>query len=146
MRSFLEDEVELVLIGDHQASSVNSMLDSSVLHTCHDFSGKHSLRELAAVLHRCDVLLSPDTGPMHVADAVGTPTVGLFAVSPASKTGPYQYKKGVIDKYKEALSLLNLKIENVSWRKRVHKKKAIELIEVEEVVDKIHDVLYKNFS
>ena len=43
-----------------------------------DLCGATSLRELAAVLERCDLVISNDTGPMHVAVAVGAPTVGIF--------------------------------------------------------------------
>jgi len=37
-----------------------------------------TLRQLAAMIERCDVLLSNDTGPMHISVAVGTTTVALF--------------------------------------------------------------------
>ena|GEM_PF-23472 len=45
-----------------------------------DLSGKTSLKELAAVLGKCDLLVCPDSGPMHVAAALGVPVVGIFAL------------------------------------------------------------------
>lgn len=39
-----------------------------------------SLRELAAIVSRCQVLVSNDTGPMHLGPSVGVPTLGLFSV------------------------------------------------------------------
>ena len=42
------------------------------------FAGRLSLRQLAALLQQCRVLVSNDSGPVHVAAAVGTPTVTLF--------------------------------------------------------------------
>lgn len=42
------------------------------------FTGRLSLRQLAALLQHCRVLVSNDSGPVHVAAAVGTPTVTLF--------------------------------------------------------------------
>ena len=47
-----------------------------------------SLKLLPALLQRCAVLVTGDTGPMHLAITVGTPIVGLFAVSDATRSGP----------------------------------------------------------
>jgi heptosyltransferase-2/heptosyltransferase-3 len=46
-----------------------------------DLTGKLSVRETMAVLERLDLFLSPDTGPMHMACAVGTPSVSVFGPS-----------------------------------------------------------------
>ncbi len=43
-----------------------------------DFSGRLTVAELAALLHRCRLLISNDSGPVHVAAAVGTPVVDIF--------------------------------------------------------------------
>lgn len=42
------------------------------------FAGTLQIRQLAACIEKCDLFLTNDTGPMHVAAAVGTPTVALF--------------------------------------------------------------------
>jgi heptosyltransferase-2 len=51
-------------------------------------SGQTSLRELCAALKACDVVLTNDTGPMHVAAAVGTPVVVPFGSTSPELTGP----------------------------------------------------------
>lgn len=51
-------------------------------------AGQTSLRELMALLKLCRVLLTNDTGPMHVADALGTPVVVLFGSTSPELTGP----------------------------------------------------------
>lgn len=51
--------------------------------------GRTSLKTLAAVYRRATVLLSTDTGPMHLAAAVGTPVVALFGPTAPWRTGPY---------------------------------------------------------
>jgi len=53
-----------------------------------NLAGKTTLRELCALLKRCRVLLTNDTGPMHVAAAVGTPVVALFGSTSMELTGP----------------------------------------------------------
>ena len=48
-----------------------------------------TLLELAAVARRAAFCLGSDTGPLHLAAAVGTPCVGLYGPWPADKHGPY---------------------------------------------------------
>ena len=52
-------------------------------------SGRTSIRRLAAVLARCHVLVTNDTGPMHVAQAVGTRIVALFGPTDPVNTPPW---------------------------------------------------------
>ncbi len=51
--------------------------------------GKTEVNVLAAVLRRCDLLISGDSGPMHLATAVGTPCVALFGSTDPNVTGPF---------------------------------------------------------
>jgi ADP-heptose:LPS heptosyltransferase len=56
-----------------------------------DLGGVTTLPELAAVLDRASVVVAPNTGPAHLAAAVGTPVVSLFApVVPAARWAPYR--------------------------------------------------------
>lgn len=48
-----------------------------------------TLRELAAVARRCRLFIGSDTGPLHLAAAVGAPCVGLYGPWPARRHGPY---------------------------------------------------------
>jgi len=54
---------------------------------CTDFS----LKEFAEVLRRCNLFISVDTGPMHMAAAMKTPTIGLFGPNTPKKWGPYGF-------------------------------------------------------
>jgi heptosyltransferase-2 len=55
-----------------------------------NFAGKTSLRELMALLKSCHVLLTNDSGPMHLAAALGTPVVAVFGSTSPELTGPGQ--------------------------------------------------------
>ena len=55
---------------------------------CIDLAGRVDVVGLAAVLERLDVLVTADTGPMHLAAAVGTPLVALFGPSDPARWGP----------------------------------------------------------
>ena len=51
-------------------------------------AGRTSLLQLGAVLKRCSLLVSGDTGPLHLATAVGTHVIGLFGAADPLRTGP----------------------------------------------------------
>ena len=53
-----------------------------------NLAGQTSLRELMALLKLCRVLLTNDSGPMHVAAALGTPVVVPFGSTSPELTGP----------------------------------------------------------
>jgi lipopolysaccharide heptosyltransferase II len=52
-------------------------------------TGKTSLKQLAALMQMSTLLITNDSGPMHLANAVGTPTVAIFGPTNPIRTGPY---------------------------------------------------------
>jgi len=54
-----------------------------------DLCGKTSLKDLTVLYRRSALVISTDTGPMHIAAAVGTPVVALFGPTDSQRTGPY---------------------------------------------------------
>ena len=57
-----------------------------------------TLKQLGALLQRCDLVISNDSGPMHIAAAVDTPTVGIFGPTNPRLQGPYGEKHEVVVK------------------------------------------------
>lgn len=104
--------------------------------------GKTTPKQLAVVLEKADVLLAPDTGPLHLAGAMGTPVVGLYAVASSGLSGPYFSKELTIDKFPEAVrTFLKKDPKKVPWKTRVHTQQAMSLISVNEVIEKLAKVL-----
>jgi 3-deoxy-D-manno-octulosonic-acid transferase/heptosyltransferase-1 len=54
-----------------------------------NLAGKTDLAELAGVFSLCDLVVTPDTGPMHLAAAVNSPLIALFGPTAPWRTGPY---------------------------------------------------------
>ena len=54
-----------------------------------DLVGRTGLLDLAAVLESADCVVTADTGPMHIAVAVGTPVIAVFGPADPSRTGPF---------------------------------------------------------
>lgn len=99
-----------------------------------NLAGRTAVRELAAVIAGAEGLLAPDTGPVHIAAAVGTPVIGLYAVARSALTGPWPDRRYCVDRYVEAAAaLLGKSGAKLGWHSRVHDARAMEFISVEEV-------------
>jgi heptosyltransferase-2 len=61
---------------------------SNIISAVHDFSGQTTLRELCILLKMCSVVLTNDSGPMHLAAAIGVPVVVPFGSTSPELTGP----------------------------------------------------------
>ena len=105
-------------------------------------SGQTSLRELTAILEHATFMISPDTGPAHIASAMGTPVVGLFALTRPEITGPFYSQETVINKFDEAILKLNPK--KFSYRESIirnHLDGAMKLIHVDEVMRMVDRIM-----
>jgi len=61
-----------------------------------NLAGKTSLRELACLYRHAALVITTDSGPMHIAAAMGTPVVALFGPTDAERTGPYGQGHSVV--------------------------------------------------
>lgn len=85
----LKRDVDLLLVGSAgERNLASSILDGLDRDRVLDLSGQTPLPVLAAVLARCALLVCNDSGPLHVAAAVGTPTVSLFGPTRPQKWAP----------------------------------------------------------
>ncbi len=110
----------------------------STLNLC----GKTTLKQLAALFSLADVLIAPDTGAVHIARAMGTPVIGLYAVASPKLTGPYQRLEYCVDRYPQAVQrFLGKHSGQLPWNTRVHHPDAMTLIEVEDVMQQLNKVL-----
>lgn len=104
--------------------------------------GKTTLKQLAALLSLVDVLIAPDTGAVHIARAMDTPVIGLYAVASPKLTGPYQRLEYCVDRYPQAVQkFLGKDPEQLPWNTRVHHPDAMTLIRVEDVMRQLEKVL-----
>ncbi len=96
--------------------------------------GQSNLKQLLAILQRAAVLVSPDSGPAHMATAVGCPVIGLYATSNPFRTGPYLSQQWVVNKYPEAVrQQFGKDVTQVAWGQRVRRADVMDLIAVGDV-------------
>jgi len=93
-------------------------------------AGETSLRELAALYEKASVLLTTDSGPMHLAAAVGTPVVALFGPTSPERTGPYGEGHVVIRKDMDC---------SPCFRKACETMECMKTIRVEEVFEAVRE-------
>ncbi|QKT03222.1 glycosyltransferase family 9 protein [Ectothiorhodospiraceae bacterium 2226] len=107
-----------------------------------DLIGQTSLKELLAVLERATALVSPDSGPAHMATAVGTPVIGLYVTSNPDRTGPYLSREWVVNKYPEAVQAeFGKRVEDIAWGRRVRDPAAVNSVRVADVTDTLMRVM-----
>ncbi|MBL7139916.1 MAG: lipopolysaccharide heptosyltransferase I [Planctomycetes bacterium] len=78
-----------VLVGSRDAADAARLIARGLAEPPIDLTNRTTLKELAAVLAEARVMLTNDSGPMHVAAAVGTPVVAIFGPTNPARTGPY---------------------------------------------------------
>jgi heptosyltransferase I len=102
-----------------------------------DLIGKDTMKQMVALLARADLLLSPDSGPVHIANAVGTPVLGLYACTDGTRSGPYSDGRWTVNHYEQAaLQFMGRPARELGWGQRVEKPGVMDLIGVAEVAHK----------
>lgn len=100
-----------------------------------DLIGKDTLKQLLALLERATLVLSPDSGPAHMANAMGTKVLGLYACTDRERCGPYSDLRWSVNHYDEAArTFLGKPASALPWGKRVEFPGVMDLISVDEVI------------
>jgi len=89
-RLLKHDDVSIVYFGDQATMPLVKEICQGLPPRVINLAGLTSIRELACLIKLCDVLLTNDSGPMHMAAALATPVVALFGSTSDVVTGPYK--------------------------------------------------------
>ncbi len=100
--------------------------------------GKTNLKQLCAILSRAKLLLSPDSGPAHIATAVNLPVIGLYATTNPKRAQPYLSERYTVSKYREAvLAKYHKKVSELPWGTRVRDPGTMDRITFDDVKQKL---------
>jgi heptosyltransferase I len=101
---------------------------------------------LLALIKYSELLISPDSGPAHLATCENKPVIGLYGVTNIVRAGPYKSRNLCVDKYNTALLKYEGLLPNeAKWRFKNNNKNVMSLISTEEVIKKI-DLHFSNRS
>ena len=104
-------------------------------HAPKNLAGQTSLQQTLSLMRRARFVLAPDSGPAHLGTVAGVPVLGLYAVSPSGRTGPYRSLDYCVDSYDQAARrLLGRPAAALPWGRKLHSREAMGLITVEQVM------------
>ena len=84
------------ILGDRKDKPLGEIILRAVPERSLNLCGETSLPEMVEWLRLCDLMVTNDTGPMHIAAALGKPLIALFGPTEPRRTGPYRQLDGVL--------------------------------------------------
>ena len=100
-----------------------------------DLVGKDTLKQLPALLARADLVMTPDSGPMHIANAMATAVLGLHAASNPLRSGPYSSVRYCVDRYDDAARRYRGKpASELKWGAKIEHDGVMALITVDDAI------------
>ena len=109
-----------------------------------NLSGLTNVHDLLSLIKYSEFLISPDSGPIHIATCVNKPVIGLYGVTNTVRAGPYKSKKLCVDKYNDALlRFAGKKPDEAKWRFKNNHKDVMSMISTEDVIKKIDEYFEK---
>jgi len=104
--------------------------------------GRDTLAGFLALARRARVVLTPDSGPAHLANAMGTPVLGLYAATDPQRSGPHASRGFCVDRFNDAAMRFHGKPgADLAWGKHIHRPGVMDLITTEEVVAALDKLL-----
>jgi len=105
-----------------------------------DLIGKDTLKQFLALARNASLVLTPDSGPMHMANAVGTPVLGLHAASNPLRSGPYSDRRWCVDRYDAAArKFRGQPSAELAWGTKLEYPGVMDLIEVDAVIERFEE-------
>jgi heptosyltransferase I len=136
--------VRVILAGgpsELERASGNAIIEACKV-TLIDQIGRDTLPQLLAMLSRATVLVSPDSGPAHMATMVGTPVVGLYAATNPARSGPYLSGRWCVNAYPQAArKFRGCEPQMLPWGHKIEEPGVMDLISVDQVTARIDELL-----
>lgn len=89
-------QAKIVLFGGPDEVGIVAEIEQGLAGNCLNLAGKTTVRELIALLKRCNFMITNDSGPMHIASAFGVPLVAIFGPTDHSGTAPCSNKANIV--------------------------------------------------
>ncbi|MDM8551364.1 glycosyltransferase family 9 protein [Desulfobacterales bacterium HSG2] len=124
--------ISLVFTGGPEDRETVRKIISGMKTRAANLAGETSLKMLAALYEKTDFLVTTDTGPMHLAAAVGTPVAAIFGPTAPWRTGPFGPGHQVIRAGMEC---------SPCFKRQCRTKECMERISVEDVLDGVRRLL-----
>lgn len=131
-----EFSVRILLIGGPNEGWIAEEVAANMHTQLHNFAGKTSVRQLMALLSQCRLLITNDSGPMHVAAAFGVPVVAIFGSTDHTTTSPVSPSCRIVRKPTECAPCLKTECPT--------DHRCMTAVSVTDVLDAARTLLQKN--
>jgi heptosyltransferase I len=122
--------------------STGAAIEAAMSNEVTNLIGRDTLPQSLALLQRADVVMSPDSGPAHLANALGTPVIGLYACTWSKRSGPYDSLDLCVDRFGDAArQFLGKEPETLRWGTRIENEGVMDLIHVDDVIEKLEQAV-----
>ena len=140
-------KLQVILSGGH--SDIEKEMGEAIVrkakHPVVNLIAKTNLKQLLSLLKNAHCLISPDSGPAHIATAVNTPVIGLYASTNPDRARPYLSGEWTVNRYPDAIQRkFNTTVEQVKWGTRVRDTWAMQLINIDDVNEKFDKLMQAN--
>ncbi len=123
--------IKIIFTGDKKDGIIKNIQSMMALPSV-NLGGHTNLKELAYLYKLAVLVISPDSGPMHIAAAVGTPVIALFGPSDPKRTGPYGKGHIVVQKEMPCIPC---------FLKKCDTKRCMKEIGVDEVFEAVKEIV-----
>ncbi len=96
-----EVDAEVLLLGSPSETSIAHQISSQMSQKTNNLVGQTDLPTLIGIISRCQLMVGNDSGPMHLAAALGIPQVAIFGSTDEKATGPFNPRSVVLHKHVE---------------------------------------------
>jgi heptosyltransferase I len=118
--------------------ALGAQIAERMRHPAVNLVGKDTLLEFLATLARATAVLTPDSGPAHLATTVGTPVLGLYAATNPARSGPYYSREWCVDRFDVAARrFLGRPAAELPWPTKIERPGVMELIGVEDAIERL---------
>jgi heptosyltransferase I len=132
--------MSIVLSGGPGALDIETAaaIERAMRSPCLNLVGKDTLEQSKALLKKAALVISPDSGPAHIASALGTPVIGLYAATWSRRSGPYNSLDLCVDRFAQAaMKFRKSTAEALRWGTRIEEPGVMDLIETSDVIEKL---------
>jgi len=128
-------DVWFAILGGATDRELGASIAQALPERCVDLTGRTSLLEMIEWTRLCELMVTNDTGPMHIAAALGKPVVGVFGPTNPRRTGPY----GQVDQVlQHTLSCVPCMKDSCSYSRPLE---CLRAIKPEQVIARVESLL-----
>ena len=113
-------------------------IEAAMKSVCTNLVGKDTLEQSKALMKRASLVISPDSGPAHIASALNTPVIGLYAATWSKRSGPYNSLHLCVDRFEEAARRFrDCEATELRWGTRIEEPGVMDLIRPTDVIEQM---------